>query len=174
MKSVAVLLTGIQPPLIFEIAPVLFAVGLIGLHARLRGGGGHPAAIGRALAGASGGLAVLGLAYSPPTSTDESFSPVIFGAFLTNFAALILLGIATRRTGAFPARWRSLPLAMGVSTFPLMAVGGALESISERLLELPLLVIAIAWIWAGYLIGAQQIIVPGDASVGRTLPQPLG
>ncbi|MBA2725005.1 MAG: hypothetical protein H0U53_03350 [Actinobacteria bacterium] len=163
MKSVAILLTGIQPPLVFEIAPVLFAVGLIGLHARFRGGGGLPAAIGRTLAGASGGLAVLGLVYSPPNSTDESFSPAIFGAFLANIAALILLGIATRLTSAFPTRWSYLPLAMGVSTLPLMAVGGALESISERLLEIPLLVIAIAWIWAGYLIRASQISVPGVA-----------
>jgi hypothetical protein len=49
---------------------------------------------------------------------------VIFGAFLINFAALIFLGIVSRRMGAFPAAWTSLPLAMGVLTFPLLAVGG--------------------------------------------------
>ena len=151
VKSASILLTGVQPPWFFEVAPVLFAVGLIGLHARLDGGGGLPAPIGLTLAILSGTLAVIDLVSSEPTSS-ESFSPVTFGAFLANLAALIFLGTATRRTTALTARWRSLPLAMGVLTIPLLVIGGVLESISGRLLEFPLLLIAVAWIWAGYLI----------------------
>ena len=79
VKSVSILLTGIQPPLFFEIAPVLFALGLIGLHARIGGGGGVPARIGLTLAILSGGLAVIDLVRNEPTSS-ESFSPVTFGA----------------------------------------------------------------------------------------------
>jgi hypothetical protein len=63
---------------------------------------------------------------------------VIFGAFLINFAALIFLGIVSRRMGAFPAAWTSLPLAMGVLTFPLIAVGGDDETeILDGWLEAP-------------------------------------
>lgn len=155
VKGGSILLTGIQPPFLFEVAPVLFAFGLVGLHTRFIGGGGIPAGIGLTLAILSGGLAVGPLVSNAPSSED--FSPVIFGAFISNFAALIFLGIVTRRIGAFPAPWRSLPLAMGMLTFPLLAVGGALETISERLLELPLLVIAVAWIWTGYLILASPV-----------------
>ena len=166
VKSVSILLTGIQPLWFFEVAPVLFALGLIGLHARVGGGGGLPAPIGLTLAILSGGLAVVDLVTTEPTSS-ESFSPVTFGAFLANLAALIFLGIATRRTAALPAPWRSLPLAIGVLTFPLLVVGGVLESISGRLLEVPLLVIAVAWIWTGYLILAPPTtaIVPARAGV---------
>ena len=163
VKSVSILLTGIQPPLLFEIAPVLFALGLIGLHARIDGAGGRPATIGLTLAILSGGLAAIDLVRNEPTSS-ESFSAVTFGAFLASLAALIFLGFATRRADALPAPWRSLPLAMGVLTFPLLMVGGALESLSGRLLEVPLLVIAVAWIWTGYLI----LTVPATAIVPST------
>ncbi len=169
VKSGSILLTGIQPPFLFEVAPVLFAFGLVGLHARLSGGGGIPAGIGLTLAILGGGLAVVALVSNAPTSSED-FSPVIFGAFLTNLAALMFLGVATRRTGAFPAPWRSLPLAMGVLTFPLIAVGGILESISEGLLELPLLVIATAWIWTGSLILASPVTVPRNSHL--PVPEP--
>ena len=168
VKSVSILLTGIQPLWFFEVAPVLFALGLIGLHARVGGGGGLPSPIGLTLAILSGGLAVISLVTSEPTSS-ESFSPVTFGTFLANLAALIFLGIATRRTAALPAPWRSPPLAIGILTFPLLVVGGVLESISGRLLELPLLVIAVGWIWTGYLILAPRTtaIVPARAGVSH-------
>lgn len=163
VKGGAILLTGIQPPLLFEIAPFLFALGLIGLHARLDGRGGFPGRFGLGAAMVSGALGVLALV-RPPTSSGESFSPVIFGSFLANLIGLVLLGIATRRTRALPDRWRLLPLVMGISTFPLMAVGGALESVNERLLEIPLVLLGLVWIWLGYLVwSSSTTMVRGDA-----------
>ena len=40
VKGGSILLTGQQPPVVFEAAISLFAVGLLGLHARLDGRGG--------------------------------------------------------------------------------------------------------------------------------------
>jgi hypothetical protein len=41
VKGGAIMLTGEQPPILFEAALPLFAVGLVGLHARLGGRGGR-------------------------------------------------------------------------------------------------------------------------------------
>ena len=39
---------------------------------------------------------------------------------------------------------------MGVFLVPALLAGGALSAIDERLLEIPLVLFAIAWIWLGY------------------------
>jgi hypothetical protein len=166
LKAGVILLTGTQPPLLFEMAPVFFAVGLFGLHASIGRNGGLPAELGRALAGVSGVLAGVALVTELGAATSESYSPVIFGAFLANLAALILLGIAARRANVFGGPATSLPLAIGLSTLPLLAVGGALESISERLLELPVIVIGSAWIGTGYFLLASA---RGGALMKRAL-----
>jgi len=162
VKALAILATGNQPPLLFEVAPALFVVALIGLHARLESRGGLPGTIGLVFAVLSGLFALVGLVL-PSAPGGESFSPWIFGAFIANLASLVLLGIAARRSGALPGRVSLLPLALGVSTLPLIAVGGALESVNERLLEVPLVLIGVAWIWLGYLIAfaAAGTIVAG-------------
>lgn len=163
VKGVAILLTGDQPRFLFEIAPIFFALGLIGLHTRLDGQGGSLATVGLGLAVTSGVLAIVGFVATFPMTSSEDFSPLIFGSFLAHLIGLVILGIATRRTRALPGRWRVLPLVMGVSIFPLLAVGGILESINERLLELPLVLIGLPWILLGYHIWS-PVIVHGDAS----------
>src|SRR5688572_4453848 len=70
VKALAILVTGDQPPILFEIAPVFFAAGLIGLYAKLPARRGPAARIGIALATISGALAVLGL-YPTGSSADE-------------------------------------------------------------------------------------------------------
>jgi hypothetical protein len=71
VKSGSILLTGIQPPFLFEVAPVLFAFGLVGLHARFSGGGGIPAGVGLTLAILGGGLAVVVLVSNVATSSED-------------------------------------------------------------------------------------------------------
>lgn len=156
IKGASILATGIQPPLLFEVAPLLFSAGLVGLHARLTGSRGLSARSGLILAVLSGGLAALGVLL-PAGPGDESFSPWIFGSFVTNLAGLILLGLCTTRSpGTMPEKMRRLPLILGIATFPLIILGGGLESINERLLELPIVLLGLAWIGLGYLITTHE------------------
>lgn len=149
LKAGAILLTGNQPPFLFEVAPMLFAGGLIGLHARIDGRAGVVGTIGLGLAIVSGVTAVFALLI-PSSSGSESFSPLILGTYLTELGSLIVLGMAARRTRAI--RWSLLPLIVGIATFPLIAVGGALQMLNPRLLEIPILLLGATWVWLGYAI----------------------
>ncbi len=86
------------------------------------------------------------------TTDDEVFllSATIPLTGLSILASLVLLGIAVRRVGALPGRWRSFPLSMGVAVLPLMMIGAILETLDERLLELPLVVLGLAWVMLGW------------------------
>lgn len=64
-------------------------------------------------------------------------------------------GALARRTDVFPPPWQRLPLVLGVATpVLLMVVGGMLSEIDERLLEVPLVLVAIAWVKLGLLIAS--------------------
>ncbi|MGI9019836.1 MAG: hypothetical protein ACR2G3_03910 [Solirubrobacterales bacterium] len=153
-KGTVILLTGDQPEYIFEVAPLFLALGLVGLHARLRGRGGRTARVGGLLAWAGVALAATTAAVYVATTDGEAFllDATFPLAMLSIVGALVLLGIAVRRAHALPGRWRSLPLAIVAGVIPLALVGGILETISERLLEIPLVVQGLAWIALGYAI----------------------
>ncbi len=152
VKGGAILVTGDQPEYIFEVAPLLFALGLVGLHARLEGHGGGSGRVGGALAWTSLALALVSAVVYLATTDDEVFplSATIPLTGLSILASLVLLGIAVRRVGALPGRWRSFPLSMGVAVLPLMVIGAILETLDERLLELPLVVLGLAWVMLGW------------------------
>ncbi len=152
VKGGAILVTGDQPEYIFEVAPLLFALGLVGLHARLEGHGSGSGRVGGALAWASLALALVSAVVYLATTDDEVFllSATIPLTGLSILASLVLLGIAVRRVGALPGRWRSFPLSMGVAVLPLMVIGAILETLDERLLELPLVVLGLAWVMLGW------------------------
>jgi hypothetical protein len=153
-KGIAILLTGDQPEYVFELAPLFFALGLLALHARLEGRGGEAARLGGALAWSGLALVLASAALYLATGEEEGF-PVgvtIPLAALSILAGLVLLGIAARRTNALPGRWRSFPLAMGIGVIPLMMVGGILETLDERLLEIPIVLLGLAWSALGYAI----------------------
>lgn len=156
-KGAGVLLTGDQPEYTFEVAPLFFALGLVGLHARLQGRGGRPAHLGGTLAWAGVALAAMSGAHYVATSADSTLrSATIALTMLSIFGSLVLLGIAVRRVGALPRPWRSLPLAIGVGAFPLIMVGGMLEALGERLLEVPIVVIGFTWMALGYAISSHR------------------
>lgn len=146
-KATAILATGEQPPLLFELAPVLFGFGLLGLRRRLGFCRSRSGRIGGWLAAVAVVFGAADLALG--TADEGAFSPLTLAAFLALLAALVLLGVPTRRRAALPGAARWLPLALGIATFPLLAVGGALEMVHERLLEVPLLVLAVGWMWLG-------------------------
>ncbi|MGH9198995.1 MAG: hypothetical protein ACRD1T_25115 [Acidimicrobiia bacterium] len=158
IKGLAILITGDQPPFLFEIAPVFFLVGLWGLRLRLGHRGGRMATVGIAALGLS---VLLGIATwflsvaaddSRTTGSEEEFQPTLLLAFLALLTGLVLLGIVTRRTRALGDRWSNLPLALVVAAPLVTIVGGALEAINERLLEIPLVLYGFGWMGLGYAL----------------------
>lgn len=162
VKGGAILVTGDQPEYIFEVAPLFFALGLVGLHARLQGRGRGPGRIGGALAWSGLALGLVSAIVYLATRDDEVFplSVTIPLTGLSIFASLALLGVAVRRVGALPGRLRSLPLWMGVAIVPVMVIGGILETLGERLLELPIVVLGGAWVVLGYAIASTSTLKP--------------
>src|SRR5215204_1742143 len=159
-KGGAIMLTGEQPPVVFEAALPLFAAGLVGLHACLGGRGGRLGRTGLLLAYAALASALVTLVgwtlapagWVPDEDSVTPLTPFISLAGLGPFVSLGLLGIATLRVKAMPAPWSALPLVVGVGAVPLMLVGGVLELVNERLLELPIVLLGFAWVLLGYSV----------------------
>ncbi|MGH2703525.1 MAG: hypothetical protein ACRDJ4_00065 [Actinomycetota bacterium] len=157
IKSASIILGGGQPQYLLEIGPVLFGVGLLGLHARLPRDDSITR-VGGVLAYLSGSLAAIALVISASAGdrvTPATFSTTILGAFVTGLAALGVLGFAARRNQLLPAQLRWLPLAMGIAGIPMMLLGSVLSAIGEVLVEFPLLVLGVAWIFLGLAVWAE-------------------
>lgn len=144
VKGGAILLTGHQPPVVFEAAMPLFAVGLLGLHARFDRRGGPLGTTGVLVAYAALASAVIALIMP--------LAPFIAVAGFGSFLGLVLLGSAALQARVFHPPWRALPLAMGLGGPILILAGGGLALISERLLEIPLVLVGLAWMLLGYAV----------------------
>jgi len=157
IKAGLTLATGDEPPAAFAIGLALFPFALLGLWSIVRGVGGRCAHIGGLLAVAAAIAVVLatlvraigGADVEPREDEITTLTPFIAAAGLGTFAALFALGIAVRRAGALSARSAALPWAMGLATIPLLMLGGALEAVSERLLELPIALLGLGWVILG-------------------------
>lgn len=144
VKGGAILLTGQQPPVVFEAAMPLFALGLLGLHARLDGRGGPLGMMGALVAYAAlVSAAVMLITPLPPFYALAGFGP---------FLGLVLLGSAIVQARVFPSPWSALPLAMGLGGPLLILAGGGLALVSERLLEIPIVLVGLAWMLLGYSV----------------------
>ena len=144
VKGGSILLTGWQPPVIFEAALPLFALGLLGLHARLEGRGGLLGKAGILVAYVALAAAALVLATPlPPLIAVAGFGP---------FLGLVLLGSATLQARIFSPLWSALPLAMGLGGPLLILAGGGLALMNERLLEIPIVLVGLAWTLLGYSV----------------------
>ena len=159
VKGVAILISGVQPPVLFEIAPIFFIVGLLGLRARLGSRGGRTATAGGACLALAALLSVatwlLSVADDGPgssRSSENEFQPTLLLAFIALLAGLTLLGLATRWTQVLGDRWSALPLALVVAAPVMMIAGGGLEAINERLLEIPLVMYGLGWMGLGYAL----------------------
>lgn len=144
VKGASILLTGNQPPFIFEAAMPLFAVGVVGLGARLGERRGPL------------GTAGVVLAYVAATSAVVAFAtelaPFIAVAGFGPFLGLILVGSANLQARIFPSPWSALPLGIGLGGPVLILAGGGLALINERLLEVPLVMVGFAWMLLGYSV----------------------
>lgn len=157
IKGMTILISGDQPPFLFEIAPAFFLVGLVGLRLHLGHRGGRTASAGIVALGLAAllGIAtwILSVDAAPrATGSEEEFQPTLFLAFLALLTGLALLGLVTRRTQALEDRWSNLPLALVAAAPAIAIVGGALEEINERLLEVPLVLYGVGWMGLGYAL----------------------
>ncbi len=144
VKGGSILITGQQPPVVFEAALPLFAVGLLGLHARLGGHGGPLGKAGVLVAStALAAAAIVLVAPLPPFYAVAGFGP---------FLGLVLVGSATLQARVFRPPWGALPLAMGLGGPLLILAGGGLALINERLLEIPIVLVGLAWMLLGYSV----------------------
>lgn len=155
VKSSVILATGDQPPVLFGIAPLFFALGIIALRTRLPHMGEKSGTVALVLA-VIGGLATLGAlattGFGTEATSEEEFSPFIFVGFFATLVALALLALPTLRTQALLSPWHRLPALLAAGFFPLMLIGGLLASIDERLLEIPLLILGTGWTLLGFAI----------------------
>lgn len=157
VKAVITLVTGDEPPAAFATGSALFPFALLGLWSLVRKVEGRAPPIGGALAAAAAVSVVLatlvrlvgGAAVEPTDDEITLLTPFIAVGGFGTFAALIVLGVVVRRAGALSSPYTSLPWAMGLAAIPLLIVGGALEAVSERLLELPIALLGVGWIAVG-------------------------
>ncbi len=148
VKGTSILLTGYQPPFVYEVAMLFFSISLLGLGARLDGLNGLIINTGTIVAFVAVTSAVVALVTeSMPFVAIAGFGP---------FLGLILLGSASLRDKVFPSPWSALPLAMGLGGPILILGGGGLALIDERLLEVPIVLIGFAWILLGYCVLAVE------------------
>jgi hypothetical protein len=152
VKAGSILVMGVQPPLIFELGQFLFAIGLVGLYHRLEGRANRWGRAGLALAylamASLLGIALYILSGGRLPGGEEFLFPVslfFMGAALGIFGGLILLGIATLSAKTMPRPWRTLPLAIGLLPIPVAAT-------ALLHLELPILLLGLAWAGLGYMI----------------------
>jgi hypothetical protein len=138
IKGGAILVADVQPPLAFEIAPPLFGLSLLGVAHLALGGIRRGVVVTLAwLAVVAGLVALLG------EVLDEDWDAAIAVSSL----ALLIGQLTLARSGRAPA---PLTFWIGVSTLPALAVGGALAEIDERLLEIPLVGVGLAWMLVGW------------------------
>jgi hypothetical protein len=139
LKGIVILLGGDQPPLLFEAAPVLFGVGLLSVgYSRMPPGGRRASALAfAALSSLAGVVAV----------ASEVVGEVWGSALAISSLALLvgLLMLPVRGRWPAPLGWW-----IGLSMVPALVVGGALSEVDERLLEIPLTCLGLAWVVLGW------------------------
>jgi hypothetical protein len=139
VKGMVILVGGDPPPLLFEGAPVLFGIGLLGVaYSTMPPSRRRKAALGLAAVSALAGLAAL----------VSDLVGEVAGVALAISSLTLLVGLLTLpRHGRWPA-----PLAwwIGVAMVPALVVGGILSELDERLLEIPLICLGLAWMVVGW------------------------
>jgi hypothetical protein len=142
IKAGGILATGEQVPWLFEAAPAVLGLCILTLPGAL-GLTGTRSAVTAMVGGSAIAIDVAALVAD---ATGEEWGLGL---------AFAMIGVST---GALVAGWdprgwmdRAL-LTAGVAPFVGLALGGALEAVDERLLEVGVLLIAAAWAWVGVLL----------------------
>jgi hypothetical protein len=139
VKGTAILAVDEQPPVVFELALPLFGLSLVGVALLTF------RSVRRTIVVCLAWLAVVaGLVALVSELLDLAWDESIAASSL----ALLLGQLTLPRSGPAPA---ALTFWLGVGTLPALAVGGALAGIDERLLEIPLVCVGLAWMLVGWL-----------------------
>lgn len=145
VKGVVILVGGEQPPMLFEVSPALFGLGLpavaiVTLPLSRR----RTAVVGLAVVAVITGL--------PELASDLVGRLAGVGVALSSVAWLVgLLSLARIRRAPAPLAWW-----LGVSIVPCLVVMGLLAAIDERLIEIPLVCIGLVWALVGWVTLHQQ------------------
>jgi hypothetical protein len=141
VKGIVILVGGDQPPLLFECAPMLFGIGLLGVaYFTMPPSRRRKAPLALAAVSALAGLAAL----------VSDLAGEVAGVALAISSITLLIGLLTLpRHGRWPAplAWR-----IGVAMVPALVVGGILSELDERLLEIPLICLGLAWMLVGWAV----------------------
>jgi len=142
VKSLGILLADYEPEYAFALAPFFFGVAAVGVAARIDPARRRARTVTSVLALvamlAGGAAALLYIA----TGDSTGFGLTIMVSVLSLLAVLSY--------GGWLVRWWSIiPFALAATMFIGLPIGGALSEIDERLLELPLLAVAMGWILLG-------------------------
>ena len=156
VKSMAVLAAGTQPGLVFELAPALQTLAVAGLAFAFPAGAVRRTV---ALLALLAGMATAGLAVLMPGHVAVNVA--ILAATLLVLAALFLVGGAVHKQKVL-GRWSRLPRRLAFWTVPLVLAGGLLSMVNERLLEVPLLLLGLGWLWLGGLLLAPRLRPPKE------------
>lgn len=148
VKSLSILLVGYQPPLVLELAVPLFGLTVVLLARR-----GPSLALMRA-ARVLGGLAcAAGLVTVGSELVGASWGdPAIATAMVAVIVGLIMIGVASRSAPKGAGATGKSAFVLGLATVPAILVGGLLAMLNERLLEVPILILACMWVWLGGLM----------------------
>lgn len=139
-KGLAILVSGVQPPFLFEIGPFLFGVGLLGVASSTMHRGHR-----RTAAMCLASVAVLAAIMAPVIDRAREFNPA-----LVVWSLALLAGLCTiPRRAAWPA---PLAWAIGIAFVPAVLVGGPASMIHGRLLEVPTTCLGIAWMIVGWAL----------------------
>lgn len=156
VKGAAIMLSGADPSLVPP-ATLLFAVGMLSLHTRLRGGGGPLGAVGVLLAWAAlaaSAVNLIAVVLSVPAPGDPDAPTLLqityMAAFLGILIGLLALGIVALRARVMPAPWHGVPLAVGVLWFPLQGIGFVISD------GVGLVLGGLAWVPLGYVLWSQS------------------
>ncbi len=148
-KGGVILVAGVQPPLLFEVAPVLMALSVLALGRHLPPG--RPRAACTVVAAAA-------VAAALPVLVDEAvrLPAAVSGTAMSVANLLVVGGLAT--AGARVRRLvhglaGSLPLALALATVPALLLGGLVAAVvGERALEVPIVALGAAWAMMGALL----------------------
>ena len=170
-KGAAIMVSDYDPSFVPP-ATLLFSLGMVGLHARLRGGGGSLGTAGVVLAWvalAASLVNLIALALSIPAPADPD-APALLGityvvAFLGILIGLLVLGTAAFRARTMPAPWHAVPLAVGVVWFPLQGIGFAISD------GVGLVLGGLAWVPLGYALWSSSA-TPSEQQPSRVQTRP--